>query len=348
MPKDAENQTTETVKKGGYSDEWKTKCVACLKLYLDKEELSQNKAASASYLDVSSTTLGNIRNGKWEGIADELWRKVWEKVCKHDVREWKLLKTKNHETGMQTCFFAKDHSSMVWLLGPAGNGKTTTLFKAAERFNLGKEEKVAFYVECKDTDTRKDFVYRVMKAMGLKPKGSVGNCIDEIADYCYRLPKPVLLLDEASCMSEKQILAIKALQNATTDKDSGDGWLGIVLAGVNYSYSAISKGAETEKQGYPEVFSRITYPSELARVSEMEFSRICNANGIGEENAFKTNKQGELKDTDEVRKWLFVHTGGDLRKLRFIAKIIFNEWGGGVRVEQLETAFPKSFSKSKK
>ena len=55
---------------------------------------------------------------------------------------------------------------------------------------------------------------------------------------------------------------------------------GLILAGVEYLYSNMKKGAERNKQGIPEFYGRIASWLELTEPTTKEIKAICQFNGV--------------------------------------------------------------------
>lgn len=303
-------QSTNTI----FSEERKQRIVLALNTYILETKQSQNEAAVK--IGVSSTYLGQMRNGNFS-MSDETWQKVYSHVAQYITFEWKLLATTNYATSIKTCERARDGKVILYLLGPQGNGKTTALKRAEAKFNQeGVTE--AFYYECLSSDSPSGMIKGILKILGVKFKGNTGECVRRVAQEFNAMKNPILLIDEAGVLNERRINLLKDLNNLTVGK------LGMVIAGVNYCYNEIVKEAEAQTAGLPEFESRIAYPSVLERVTKEEFIKICAANGISNTN---------------VSKWLHHKTKCDLRKLAYMVGIIHRELGADVDVQTLEQVF---------
>ncbi len=98
----------------------KTVIKQALNVFSKKKGMSKNELANK--LGVSSATLSNIENERWEKIKDEMLLKIWNAIKGSD---WQLVETSNFQTIFKTCEHAKEQNRMVGVIGATGTGKTT-------------------------------------------------------------------------------------------------------------------------------------------------------------------------------------------------------------------------------
>lgn len=84
--------------------------------------------------------------------------------------------------------------------GPSGLGKSFTASYLANRFK-------AYYVECKSTWTRKDFLLAVLQEMGIPPAGSNTNLLNLIGEELTLSQRP-LIVDEMNYMVKKKAVEV--------------------------------------------------------------------------------------------------------------------------------------------
>jgi DNA transposition AAA+ family ATPase len=92
---------------------------------------------------------------------------------------------------------------LVVAFGPSGYGKSVAAAFAATKHR-------AYYVECRDTWTKKAFLVAVLRDMGITPARTLSEMVDQIAEQLTRSGRP-LLVDDA------QYLLDKAAANVITD-----------------------------------------------------------------------------------------------------------------------------------
>jgi chromosomal replication initiation ATPase DnaA len=92
---------------------------------------------------------------------------------------------------------------LVVMYGASGLGKTVGANFAANIYR-------GYYVECRDTWTKKAFLAAILKEMAILPLRTMSEMVDQIADQLSRSRRP-LLIDDA------QYLLDKAIANVLTD-----------------------------------------------------------------------------------------------------------------------------------
>ena len=131
---------------------------------------SQNKAAN-SLKGVSSATVSSILNGNWALISDEMWMKVQSQIF--SSRGWQLYETVAHQSLMLYFLDSQEESSVVWITGPAGIGKSTAAAQYAE------SHKNVFLLTC-----RQDFVIMVTSLFHVKEKERRDCCHCRNSHHC--------------------------------------------------------------------------------------------------------------------------------------------------------------------
>jgi hypothetical protein len=96
----------------------------------------------ANKAGVSNATISQMINGKWELIADEMWRKVSVTLRIED--SWNTAITANFTLITELIEAAKKRHMSIGISYDAGHGKSHT-YKAFER-----AENNVIYVECKN------------------------------------------------------------------------------------------------------------------------------------------------------------------------------------------------------
>ncbi|MCP1606429.1 AAA family ATPase [Pseudomonas citronellolis] len=92
---------------------------------------------------------------------------------------------------------------LVVMYGASGLGKSVSAAFAA---NMHR----AYYVECRDTWSKKAFLLAILREMGLAPSRTLSEMVDQVAEQLSRSGRP-LLVDDA------QYLLDKAVANVITD-----------------------------------------------------------------------------------------------------------------------------------
>ncbi|WP_439861594.1 AAA family ATPase [Pseudomonas sp. MBLB4136] len=92
---------------------------------------------------------------------------------------------------------------LVVKYGPSGLGKSVAAAWAANQHR-------AYYVECRDTWSKKAFLLAILREMGIAPQRTLSEMVDQVAEQLSRSGRP-LLIDDV------QYLLDKAVANILTD-----------------------------------------------------------------------------------------------------------------------------------
>jgi len=92
---------------------------------------------------------------------------------------------------------------LVAMYGASGLGKSVGAAFAANRYR-------AYYVECRDTWSKKAFLQAILREMSILPAATLSNMVDQVAEQLSRSTRP-LIIDDV------QYLLDKAAANVLTD-----------------------------------------------------------------------------------------------------------------------------------
>ncbi|TDL99596.1 MAG: ATPase [Flavobacteriaceae bacterium] len=172
---------------------------------------SQNKAAN-TLMGVSSATISQVLNQKWDLINDEMWRKIASQI-RSGGSDWKYVK-EVHNAAYLGQFFAaaKQNAQVFGLVGRAGIGKT------AAAKNFAKENKNVFHISCNEYWDRLWFLRELIRSMGKNPAGMV---MAEMVEYAVmnlkELERPIVILDEADKLRDQVLFFFITLYNRLED-----------------------------------------------------------------------------------------------------------------------------------
>ena len=262
---------------------------------------SQSKAVN-SLKGVSAGTVSCILNSKWDLISDDMWLKIQAQLT--TTGGWNLYDTNAFRSLMLYLEDAKADSSVAWITGPAGIGKST----AAEAFERNNAN--VFLLTCSEDMHKSDFVRELASKIGVRTEGyTVRETLYAIIRELVKKDSPLLIFDEGDKLTDSVLYYYVSLYNALEDK------CGMVFLSTNYMTRRMNNGVRMGKKGYDELESRICrrfVPLDLVSGDEVE--SICLANGLTDKAAIRTvRKEAQECGNDLRRVKKSVHK--ELRKL---------------------------------
>lgn len=261
---------------------------ARLAIYVERFE-SQNKA-SKSLKGVSSATISQVLNQKWELIADEMWRNIASQIG-YSNKEWVAVETGDFKFLTAVLESARTGSSVFAVTGDAGTGKTFALRKYVE------ENKRSYLIQCNEFWNRKTFMQELLSAMGRSHSGyTVTDMMSEVVRTLKTQQNPLIIMDEADKVSDQVLYFFITLYNQLEDHCA------IVMCATDHLEKRIKRGLKLGKKGYKEIYSRIGRRFvELDGLSSSDITAICVANGVAD--------KARIREVVEDSQW-------DLRRVR--------------------------------
>ena len=254
---------------------------------------SQNQVANGMP-GVSAATLSQMRNHKWELIADEMWRKV-AKYVGVSASGWNYAETRNSKDLLQFFTESQQHALVLAITGKAGAGKSET----AKKYEL--DNKNAFLLSCNEYWDKRWFLRELLAKMG---KDHAGLTLPEMMHKAVLMLKsldtPIIILDEADKLADNVLLFFITLYNELENH------CGIVLMATHFLEKRIRRGVAMEKKGYREIYSRVGLRFiELENTSYSDVEKICNVNGIEDPSIIRTISKDCDGDVRRVRRLIY-------------------------------------------
>jgi len=240
---------------------------AKLRAYVESKE-SQN-AAAKSLRGVSAATVSQMLNGKWELIADDMWRTVANQIG-YDPRRWSVVQTEGYARMTQVLTDAQQHSLVMAVVGDAGCGKSQAIKTYAEQ-NRG-----VIALSCSEYWNRKEFLGELLQSLGVEPGGTtVADMVREAIRQLKRREGVLIVMDEADKLSDQVLHFFITIYNKLEDT------VGIVLCATQYLKKRIERGANNNRKGYKEIYSRIGRKFiPMPVVNRGDIEAVCMANGL--------------------------------------------------------------------
>lgn len=271
----------------------KTQIASKLEKVMERSGLSQNKWARVNGL--SSANVSQVLKGNWDHISDAMWRK-FAHATGYTTSGWRPAETRDFKLLTKTLRFAQNRSLSLGISHNAGSGKTF----ACRYYKESTPN--AFYLNCGEHFTKKVFLQKLGKSMGLDVDGmKATDMIDKIIDEAGAKHKPLFILDEADKLNDRVLMYFIELYNNL------DGKCGFVLIGAPFLRKRVETGAKKDKMGFREIYSRIGKRFlQMHGASKADVEAICEANEITE---------------PELVAEIFNEANGDLRRVaRMVTK----------------------------
>lgn len=256
---------------------------------------SANQVA-AGMPGVSSATISQMRNHKWELIADEMWRKVAAYVGVTS-NGWNFAETRNSSDLLKFFNDSQQFALVLAITGKAGSGKT----ESAKRYE--SENKNAFLLSCNEYWDKRWFLRELLAKMGKDHSGlTLPEMMHKAVQMLKSLENPIIILDEADKLADNVLLFFITLYNELENH------CGIVLMATHFLEKRIRRGVAMEKKGYREIYSRVGLRFiELESTSFNDVKNVCEANGIIEADAIRAISKECDGDVRRVRRLIFSH-----------------------------------------
>lgn len=235
------------------------------------KKVSKNRLASK--IGVSPAVLTFIDQQQQDNLSEEMLLKVIN-ALKPSGR-FSILGTSNYNSIQSICQKTQAHSLLNAIIGYTGAGKTTALY---DYYRGGQN---VYYIECKNSMNRRQFLHALLLEMGINYMGTVYEMVKQISDHLNSHKKPLVIIDEAGKVSTNVLLDLHDIRNATLYN------AGFILAGCEYFQRDMEKAVQKEKPGYPEFHSRIVNWNVLNRPTKAEISAICKGNGVDDDEFIK-------------------------------------------------------------
>ena len=272
-----------------------------LRAYVEQKG-SGNKAAN-SLNGVSSATISKVLTGKWETIADEMWRSIASQTGSAETKGWQVGKTRAYEAMTFALENAQRDSLVMAVIGEAGSGKTEAIK------NYTAEGRNVYHLVCSEYWNRRTFMAKVLQSMGVTYSGNtVADMMETIVDTLKRKEQPLIVLDEADKLSDQVLYFFISLYNQLEDH------CGIIMTATKYLRVRIEKGLRLNRKGYAEIFSRIGRKFvELPLLNSEDVAAVCVANGVSEAKAINGIVDEAEGDLRRVKRSVWAKVKGGAR-----------------------------------
>lgn len=269
-----------------------------------------NRAAE-SLQGVSSATVSQLCNGKYELISDEMFVRIATQIG-FAFDSWNLHEGKTFKEITFTLSDAQAYKNVTWIVGDAGCGKTTAAIE------YRRTHRNVFYILCSEDMRRSDFVREIAKQVGAPTDTTnLRDILENAISMISFLGKPLLIFDEGDKLTDSVFNYFISIYNRL------EGHAGIVFLSTDYIKRRMEAGLRYNKKGYKEINSRIGRRFfDVSPTEENDIYAICQANNLTDRaDIEEVIKDAKRSDNDLRRVKRCIH-----RQKRIIeAKRVNNE-----------------------
>lgn len=234
---------------------------------------SGSQAKASKRLGIGGATVSAILKGNWEQVSDDMLRRVDAKTARS--REWQIVATSAYTEISNVLERCHHESSVTWVVGEAGSGKTTTARHYASITDH------AYYVLCSEDMHRRDFLNTISRSLGFSlPKQNLRESLMDVVDKLLSMDRPLLIFDEADKLSDSVFHYFIQLYNLLEDR------CGMTFLSTSYIEKRMQRGLTLEKRGYAEMNSRLGRRFYVIDpTTGVDVFGICKANGVEDKRA---------------------------------------------------------------
>lgn len=245
-----------------------------LQEYVDRYD-SQNQASN-TLNGVSSATVSQILNGKWDLIKETMWRTVASQIGWKEYK-WVVVETADFKAIKKYLSDAQSSSQVLAFTGDAGSGKSLAL-----KQYVASSPK-SYLLSCNEYWNKKDFLSELLTKMGRDYTGlTITEMMREVVKQLKSQNNPLIIMDEADKLGDQVLYFFITLFNQLEDH------CGIVLCATGHLSKRFKRGITLNRRGYSEIFSRVGRKFiELDGVGITDVTQICLANGITNKTLIK-------------------------------------------------------------
>lgn len=257
---------------------------------------SRNRA-SESLNGVSSATVSQILNGKYEKVSDDMFVRIAAQIG-YSFEHWVVTESTAFKEITFALSDAQMYKNVTWVVGDAGCGKTTAAI------DYRKNHRNVFYILCSEDMRKGDFVREIAKQVGAPTDASnVRDILEYAIGMISFLNNPLLIFDEGDKLTDTVFNYFISIYNRL------EGHSGIVFMSTDYIKRRMNNGLQYNKKGYKEINSRIGRRFfEVQATNRNDIHAICTANGLTDTAAIgKVLKDAEASENDLRRVKRMVH-----------------------------------------
>lgn len=251
----------------GFTTEQKEQIRSALMTYCENYP-TRNRAAE-SLQNVSTATVSQVINGKYELVSDDMFTRIAVQIG-FALDSWQLHEGKTFREITYAFADAQAYKNVTWVVGDAGCGKTTAAIE------YRRTHRNVFYILCSEDMHRSDFVREIAKQVGAPTDSTnLRDMLENAISMISFLSSPLLIFDEGDKLTDSVFNYFISIYNRL------EGHSGIIFLSTDYIKRRIDNGLRYNKKGYKEINSRIGRRFyEVSATKPNDIYAICQANNL--------------------------------------------------------------------
>ena len=240
---------------------------------------------------VSSATVSQLCNGKYELISDEMFVRIATQIG-FAFDSWNLHEGKTFKEITFTLSDAQAYKNVTWIVGDAGCGKTTAAIE------YRRTHRNVFYILCSEDMRRSDFVREIAKQVGAPTDTTnLRDMLENAISMISFLGNPLLVFDEGDKLTDSVFNYFISIYNRL------EGHSGIVFLSTDYIKRRMEAGLRYNKKGYKEINSRIGRRFfDVSPTEENDIYAICQANNLTDRSDIEEVLKDAKRSDNDLRR----------------------------------------------
>lgn len=229
------------------TEDFKVKVLAALTEARDRYDGSD--ANFAKKYGINKTVYSSLKKGETEKkISPAKWLELGRVLgVSLNERKWNMARTDVFNMIEDDVVFCKEFGKSMMFVDECAIGKTYST-----RY-LSRTLKNCFYVDASQCRQERAFIKELARSVGAELEGTLEDIKASTKYILNILPRPIVIIDEAGCLSYSSLQLLHEFWNGTQDTC---GWY---MMGADGLRTKLQKGkGKSKKQSYKELFSRFS------------------------------------------------------------------------------------------
>lgn len=252
-----------------------------------------------------------LKNGKIDGLLSEsTWINLAQTfgLIDNKPHQIKIAETDVFKSINERAEFCQKHSKAMIIIDDPGTGKSMAA-KYLSRTNTN-----TFLIDASQAKTKSAFVRLIAKSIGADFYGKLIDVKENIKFTLKRLPKPLMIIDDAGDLELNAFLEIKEFWNAT------EGLCGWLMIGDDSLKNLIERCIRSKKPGFKALLSRFSGTYYTITPNGREDKQMFYINLIRQ--VLEVNLTDKTNIDALIKKCLVTGADGEIGGLRRVESIL--------------------------